>query len=153
MRLLPYKHRSQIAGGAAVFAAAVAVVAYFAVSGNGEVPVASTNPSSGASTQFIAGSRAISSSSVKASSSASRSAKPKASATPSKSSRTSAAKIGSSAGDTPIAQSGSSNSSRSPYTWPFSWDSIWNIPNTSTATYTPAGIKSSASYEDSGAPD
>ena len=37
--------------------------------------------------------------------------------------------------------------SRSPYTWPFSWDSIWNIPIASTATYAPANISTSGTYE------
>jgi len=47
----------------------------------------------------------------------------------------------------------SSTSSRSPYAWPFSWDSIWNIPIASTATYAPAGIVSKGSYEDSSSSD
>ena len=42
---------------------------------------------------------------------------------------------------------------RSPYTWPFSWNSIWNIPIASTATYAAAGIKSAGSYEDSTSAD
>jgi hypothetical protein len=36
---------------------------------------------------------------------------------------------------------------RSPYTWPFSWDSIWNIPIASTATYVAAGITSKGTSE------
>ena len=47
----------------------------------------------------------------------------------------------------------SSAASRSPYSWPFSWDSIWNMPISSAASYTWAGIKSSATYENVGAVD
>lgn len=46
-----------------------------------------------------------------------------------------------------------STANRSPYTWPFSWDSIWNIPIASTATYAAAGITSDGSYETSGGAD
>lgn len=42
---------------------------------------------------------------------------------------------------------------RSPYVWPFSWDSIWNIPIASTATYTAAGITTSGSFADSDSSD
>jgi hypothetical protein len=42
---------------------------------------------------------------------------------------------------------------RSPYTWPFAWNSVWNLPIAVTAAYAKAGIASAASYEDSGAAD
>jgi hypothetical protein len=54
---------------------------------------------------------------------------------------------------TPGAEIDQSSGSRSPYSWPFSWDSIWNIPIASTATYAVAGIKSAASFEDSAESD
>jgi len=60
---------------------------------------------------------------------------------------------GASLSDTSSAGSSPVDSSRSPYTWPFSWDSIWNIPIASTATYAPAGITSAGSYEDSSEAD
>jgi hypothetical protein len=50
-------------------------------------------------------------------------------------------------------QSSSSATTRSPYTWPFSWDSIWNMPIASTATYVQAGIISRGSYEDNTSSD
>ncbi len=42
---------------------------------------------------------------------------------------------------------------RSPYTWPFAWNSVWNLPIAATAAYGKAGITSAASYEDSGSAD
>jgi hypothetical protein len=49
--------------------------------------------------------------------------------------------------------SGPVGSSRSPYTWPFSWDSIWNMPIAASARYAPADITSVGSYEDSSEAD
>jgi hypothetical protein len=46
-----------------------------------------------------------------------------------------------------------SDTSRSPYNWPFAWDSIWNIPIASTATYGAANIKSSGTYQDATSSD
>jgi len=46
----------------------------------------------------------------------------------------------------PVPASGAA--SRSPYQWPFSWDSIWNMPIAASARYAPAGIKSAATYQD-----
>lgn len=37
---------------------------------------------------------------------------------------------------------------RSQYQWPFSWDSFWNMPLASTATYTPVTITDNGTYED-----
>jgi hypothetical protein len=40
-------------------------------------------------------------------------------------------------------------SSRSQYTWPFTYDSIWNIPVSANAEYTPAGITVTSDYSTS----
>jgi len=45
------------------------------------------------------------------------------------------------------------SSNRSPYSWPFTWDSIWNIPISSSATYVPATISLTGTYETSGSWD
>ena len=58
-----------------------------------------------------------------------------------------------SGGSSGTSSSGSTASSRSPYTWPFSWDSIWNIPIASTASYAAANISDSGTYEDSTSAD
>jgi hypothetical protein len=52
----------------------------------------------------------------------------------------------------PISSGGAGGSAtlspRSPYVWPFSWDSIWNIPIASAATYVTAGITTNGTIED-----
>src|ERR1700678_4007777 len=48
---------------------------------------------------------------------------------------------------------GGTQTGRSPYAWPFSWDSIWNMPIASGASYAAADIKSTATYESPGAVD
>src|ERR1700744_2912917 len=48
---------------------------------------------------------------------------------------------------------GGAQAGRSPYAWPFTWNSIWNIPIASGAQYSWAGIKSAATYESPGAVD
>jgi len=154
MKFSPYKYRRQLAGGAAVVVAVAAISTYFAVSGDAKTPTVSSAPSGGGSVQFVTGSRVSAAPSARVDSSASPHAKSKASSTSSKGSGSSAAaKAGSGSSAASLTSSGPSNGPRSPYIWPFSWDSIWNMPIASTATYAAAGIKSTASYEDSGAAD
>ena len=138
MRFLPHNYRKHVVRGTAAFAAIVALGTYFAISGDTQTPSASKAtpsaskaPRGGEGVQFITWSRA----------SVSPSARSSPSATPT------ASRV------TPTTGSSSSAISRSPYTWPFSWNSIWNMPIASTATYAPADIKSAGSYETPGAPD
>ena len=152
MKFALHKYRNQLVGGAAVIAVAAIISTYFAVSGDTGTPVARSSSGGRGSVQFVTGSRASAAHGVEAT--ASQGAKSKASPTPSKDSSSSASlKAVASLSAVPLAGSGSSAASRSPYAWPFSWDSIWNIPIAATATYASADVTSTASYEDSGAAD
>lgn len=148
MKFSPGKHRKLIAGSAAAVAAIAAVSTYFAVSGNSTTSTAATKADTGGAVQFVAGATA---SGVKTSASPSKSPKPKktkASAKPTTSHSATAQPTVEPGAD--IVQS---SGSRSPYTWPFSWDSIWNIPIASTAQYASADIKSAGSFEDAAESD
>ena len=80
-------------------------------------------------------------------------ARPGASATYGANSITRAPRTGSSSTAVSSGTHRSSVNSRSPYIWPFSWNSIWNIPIASTAKYAPADIRSAGSSENNSVAD
>jgi hypothetical protein len=137
----------------AVIVAVVAACSYFLVSGNDQVTPASHHTAIQAGNQtapqFITRAKAKGYAQPKHSAKTHRGKpkpKPTVSASPSSSPSGVAAAPGFQSGTTPV---GSGASSRSVYTWPFAWNSIWNIPIASTANYAAANLKTQASYEDS----
>lgn len=154
MKFYSYKNRKLVLAGVGAIAVIAAIGGYFVPSSHSQTSSASASASGDGSVQFVAGSTASAAPSVRSAASASSSAKSSTRATPARVAKTSAvatsrlkASAVSGAGSTLGANS------RSPYIWPFSWDSIWNIPIASTATYASAGIASAASYENSAAAD
>jgi hypothetical protein len=146
----PYRYRRLVGSGTAVFITAAAIATYLAVSGNTQNPVVGKGGTGGGGgVQFV--SRATASTSP-TTSTTSPTARSKPGASPTVRSKPSASLSAS-----PSASSSSGPSSsidlRSPYTWPFSWDSIWNIPIASTATYASANIASAGTYEGPGEAD
>jgi hypothetical protein len=133
----------------AVTAACMAAGSYFFVSGNDEVTPASRaviQPGIQQQPQFITRAKAKGYAQAQPGAQTRRGkskAKPAAGASPSPSGV--AAAPGFQSGTTPV---GPGASSRSVYAWPFAWNSIWNMPIASTASYAAANLKTQASYED-----
>lgn len=150
MKFSLYKYRKQAIPATAIIAAVAAVGTYFAVSGNAQPaaagkPAATKAASAGEGAQFVTKSKASATpSTTKGSPKATPSAKHSGKATPSTEASPKAI---------PSTALSSSSGSRSPYAWPFSWDSIWNIPIASTATYAAANITSAGTYEESSESD
>jgi hypothetical protein len=154
MKFTPYRYWKPIVPGVAVIAAIAAVSTYFVTSSPVQAPATAKTTAGTGAVQFVTGSAVSSDFTAGPKSSSTPSIKPKSSTTPtvrSGSSTAPSASLGVSA-DFSTDPSPNTNS-RSPYTWPFSWDSIWNMPIASTAAYAPAGITSNGSYENSGAAD
>ncbi len=135
----------------AVIIAALAACSYFLVSGNNDVTSAShtvIQTGNEQAPQFITRAKAKGYAQPRHTAKTHRGKpKPSVSATASASPGSSgvAAAPGFQSGTTPV---GSGASSRSVYDWPFAWNSIWNIPIASTASYAAANLRSQASYED-----
>jgi len=144
MKFLLGRYRKQAIAGTALIAAIAAISAYSVTSGHTQTPTASKTASGEKNAQFITRAKATTVPRVSAKASASPKKNPKAKASPSPGSGASA-----------VVSTGPSSgtASRSPYTWPFSWESIWNIPIASTAEYAPADIKSIGTFEDSASAD
>jgi hypothetical protein len=156
MKLSPCVNRKHVARRTAVTAAIAAMGVYCVISCAAQTPTASEalTPSASGSTTSNAGvdggaiqfvTRAQASMSPMATPKVTKSpkAKPKNSVDKGASSNPSPTTGSPSSGGPYVSSSGS----RSPYTWPFSWDSIWNIPIASTASYTAAGIQSKGTSE------
>lgn len=158
MKFSPHIYRKHVIIGCAAFVAIAGVGAYLIVPGNAQSPSASgaQTPIASEATlpigplEFITGARASMAASAKPKVKATHKAKPKVKANHSASPSASASP---STSVDPSTVYSSGATSRSPYTWPFSWDSIWNMPIASTATYTSANITSDGTSETSGGDD
>jgi hypothetical protein len=159
MRFSPYKYGKRIVhskAAIAVLASIAGVTAFAFVSFPGQSPTPGigagiaqlgAGPGGGASPGVTLGT--VPSGSATGGVKHSPSASPSSKRSPSASSVAKSASTGHAASPGGASGAGASQdaTSRSPYTWPFSWDSIWNIPIASTASYAPANLTTSGTYE------
>jgi hypothetical protein len=154
MKFWPHRHRKiAVLGTAAVVVAIATPSTYFLASSNdpagaqAQIKTPETTAAGpGGAAQFIA--RAQASVSPSASPSSKTKSKAKAKGSQSATPGTQSSSAGASE-----SQSGSGATSRSPDSWPFSWDSIWNIPIAATASYAAANITTAGVFEDVDAVD
>jgi hypothetical protein len=155
MKFWPHRHRKiAVLGTAAVVVAIATPGTYLVASSNDPAQTQAqirtpetTAAGPGGAVQFIARAKASGAPSASPSSTAKSKAKTKASQTATPGGQSSSAAAGGEG------ESSSGATSRSPYSWPFSWDSIWNIPIAATASYAAANITTAGVFEDVDAVD